>query len=193
MTSFRFSWIPCLLLAARAPAQEELGPELVARTPPLTAEEERSKLRLPPGFEIQLVAAEPDIRKPMNLAFDDRGRLWATESVEYPFGAREGDTPRDKIKVFEDLDGDGRADKVTVFADGLNIPIGLLPLREGALVYSISPRTRDPGKLYHLLDTDGDGRADQRRELYGDFAHGDTHGMINGLRFALDGWVYACH
>jgi putative heme-binding domain-containing protein len=189
----RISWISCLCLAALARAEEELGPELVARTPPLAPEEERLKLRLPPGFEVQLVAAEPDIQKPMNLAFDERGRLWATGSVEYPFGAKEGETPRDSIKIFEDLDGDGRADKVTVFADGLNIPIGLLPLHDGAIVYSIPPRTKDPGKLYRLIDTDGDSRADERRELYGDFAHVDTHGMINGLRAAVDGWIYACH
>src|SRR6185503_14772135 len=103
MDLMRLAPILCLSLAclARA-AEEELGPELVARTPPLSPEEERLKLKVPPGFEVQLVAAEPDIRKPMNLAFDERGRLWATGSIEYPWGAKEGETPRDTIKIFED-------------------------------------------------------------------------------------------
>ena len=68
--------------------------------------------------------AEPEIFKPLNMAFDARGRLWVTESQEYPYAAPADRPGRDHIKILEDTDGDGQADKITTFADGLNIPIG---------------------------------------------------------------------
>src|SRR3954463_8865046 len=114
----------CLSALAQTPAPVES----VSTMPPRTPAEERRARHVPGGFEVQLVAAEPDIQKPMNLAFDDRGRLWVTGPYEYPFPAGEGATPRDTVKVLEDFGPDGRARKVTTFADGLNIPIGLLPL-----------------------------------------------------------------
>ena len=76
---------------------------------------------------MQLVAAEPDINKPMNLAFDAKGRLWVTTSIEYPFAAPTNKPGRDRIMIFEDFGPDGRARKVTEFAGGLNIPIGIYP------------------------------------------------------------------
>ena len=79
-------------------AQDPPKFENVSSAPPRTPEEERKGFHLPPGFEIELVAAEPDIRKPINIAFDARGRLWVTESVEYPFPAAEGTRPRDAVK-----------------------------------------------------------------------------------------------
>ena len=157
----------------------------VAPTPPRTPEEERATFKVPPGFEVQLVAAEPVIRKPMNLAFDARGRLWVTDTIEYPFPAKEG-LGRDSIKVLEHFDETGRARKVTTFADGLNIPIGILPISQGALVFGIP-------HLYRLTDTDGDGKADRRNALFGPFGQEDTHGLVNGLTWGFDGWVYAAH
>src|SRR5205823_12492077 len=153
--------------------------------------DEKKAFRLPPGFEAQLVAAEPDIHKPLNMAFDDHGRLWVTETVEYPFAA-EGRKPRDAVKILEDFGPDGRARKVTTFADGLNIPIGVLPLPAGAgkgeetLVYSIPA-------IHRLSDTDGEGKADRRAVLYAKYGFRDTHGMTSAFTWGLDGWVYACH
>jgi putative heme-binding domain-containing protein len=163
-------------------------PELVASTDPRTPEEERLGFHLPDGFTIRLIAAEPDIHKPMNIAFDDRGRLWVTETIEYPFPAPNGRKPRDAVKVLEDFDEDGRARKVTTFADGLNIPIGLLPMPGGrsALVHSIP-------SVLRLEDTDGDGQADARAEIYATFGSKDTHGMTNSFSWGPDGWVYATH
>ena len=89
-----------------------------------------------PALKQKLVAAEPDIHKPLNLAFDERGRLWVTDSVEYPYAAP-ADKGRDSIRILEDRNGDGRADVIKVFADGLNIPIGLYPYRDGVVAYSI--------------------------------------------------------
>lgn len=161
-------------------------PVLVAPTEARTPEEERKGFHLPAGFEIQLVASEPDIHKPMNLAFDDRGRLWVTESVEYPYPAPADKKGRDAVKILEDTNGDGKADKVTTFADGLNIPIGLMPIKNGALVYSIP-------NLFRMLDTDGDDKADTRELLIGSFGFRDTHGMCSSFTWGLDGWLYATH
>ncbi len=158
----------------------------IAPTDPLPPEQEREKLHVPPGFDIELVAAEPDIRKPMNMAFDDRGRLWVTESTEYPFPPKDLSKSKDCVKILEDTDGDGRVDKVTRFAEHLSIPIGVLPVSDGAIVFSIP-------KLYKLTDTDGDDRADRQDELYGTFGQADTHGLINALRWGFDGWIYVNH
>ena len=106
-------------------AQDDPFRAHVRPTDPLTPAEEQKSFQLPPGFEIQLVASEPDILKPLNMAFDARGRLWITESTEYPYPAPPDRKGRDNIKILEDTDGDGRADKITTFADGLNIPMGL--------------------------------------------------------------------
>src|SRR5438093_11949985 len=118
-------------------AQKDPYAEFMAQTNPKTAEEERKSFHVPAGFEVQLVAAEPDVRKPININFDDRGRLWVTESIEYPFPVAANTRPRDSIRILEATNGDGRADKVTTFRDDLNIPIGVLPVTGGAIAYSI--------------------------------------------------------
>ncbi len=169
-------------------AQSPAPVENVSSFPPRTPEEERKALHLPPGFEIQLVASEPDIHKPLNLAFDDLGRLWVTDTLEYPFPRPAGTPGRDTVKILSDFRPDGRAGKIRTFADGLNIPIGLLPYPSGreAIVHNIP-------NIYLMRDTDGDGRADRREVLYGVFGHRDTHGMTNAFSWGFDGWIYACH
>jgi putative heme-binding domain-containing protein len=163
------------------------GP-LVAPTEPLTPREQIQRFHLPPGFEIQLVASEPDIQKPMNLNFDSRGRLWVTHSVEYPWPAEGSNSPRDGVTILDGIGRDGKAAKISRFAEGLNIPIGVLPLYDGteAVVWSIP-------NLWKLRDTDGDGKADRREILFGPYDFVDTHGDQNSLKLGLDGWVYACH
>ena len=99
----------------------------VRPTDPLSPADEQKALQVPDGFEIQLVAAEPDIFKPMNMAFDERGRMWITDSLEYPWAAPLDKPARDSVKILQDTDGDGKADKIITFADGLNIPIGIYP------------------------------------------------------------------
>src|SRR5262249_1536372 len=150
--------------------------------------EEGKAFKLPPGFEAQLVAAEPDIHKPMNLAFDDRGRLWVTDTLEYPYPAPAGRKARDTVKILEDFGPDGKARKVTTFAEHLHIPIGLLPLPgahpQEALVHSI-PR------ILRLRDTKGAGHADHRESTYERIEFRDTHGMTSAFTWGFDGWVYA--
>lgn len=173
-------------LYAQSPADDPfaLG---VRNTEPMTAEEQLKTFTLPEGFTVQLVAAEPDIAKPMNLAFDVKGRMWVSSSLEYPFAAKPNVEPRDTIRILEDTNGDAKADKVTVFADKLNIPIGLLPYGDGVIAFSIP-------NIWYLRDTDGDNVCDKREVLYGPFdTTRDTHGMCNAFRMGDDGWIYACH
>src|SRR4051794_29888297 len=180
---------PYIVFAFLLPGLAAASPP-VAPTGPLSPAEEKAKFKLPPGFEAQLVAAEPDIHKPMNIAFDARGRLWVTDTIEYPFPVKDGKTARDTVKVLEDFDENGRARKITTFAEGLNIPIGIQPLDDGktrgCLVYG-APGTR------RSLDTDADGKADRHELLLGGFGHADTHGMTNNFTRGFDGWVYADH
>ncbi|WP_373650359.1 PVC-type heme-binding CxxCH protein [Schlesneria sp. DSM 10557] len=173
----------CLIWAGRLLA----GPP-VATTEPLSPAEEAKKFKLPPGFEIQLVASEPDIQKPMNLAFDAQGRLWVTHSIEYPFAATDPAAARDGVTILDGIGADGKATRITRFADKLNIPIGVLPMPNGreVIVWSIP-------NIWKLTDTDGDGKADQQEILYGPFDFADTHGNQNSFRLGLDGWIYACH
>jgi putative heme-binding domain-containing protein len=185
----------CLLFASLAGAQ---GYPNIAPTEPKTPEQERQTFKLPPGFEAQLVASEPDIRKPIQMAFDGKGRLWVTTSEEYPFAAR-GRPGKDRLYVLEGFGLDGKAKKVSIFADDLNIPIGVLPLPDGksVIVSSIDPEEGKDGKLtcwiWKLTDTDGDGKYDKKEKLYGPFGCDDTHGMNNSYTLMPDGWVYACH
>jgi glucose/arabinose dehydrogenase len=125
-----------------------------------------------------------------------------SSSVEYPYsadkarwsdekGTRVKDS-RDAIKILEDTDGDGKADKVTDFADGLNIPTGVLPWHKpehkaGCIAWSIP-------NIWYFADTDGDDKADVREVLFGPLGYEkDTHGMCSSFRLGLDGWVYATH
>ncbi|MGV3485845.1 MAG: PVC-type heme-binding CxxCH protein [Planctomycetaceae bacterium] len=186
--------------AAAEPTREIVGPGAAEPSSPeqwygagvrptdkRTPEAQRSGFHLPPGFEIDLVAAEPQIAKPLNMAFDAKGKLWLTQTVEYPYPASGDQAARDCVKTLEDTDGDGDMDRVVTFADGLNIPIGLLPFADGVIVFSIP-------NLIHLRDTDGDGACDRRDLILGPFdTSRDTHGMVNSLRRGDDGWIYACH
>jgi putative heme-binding domain-containing protein len=153
-----------------------------ARTPAA----EGSGFHLPPGFEIQLVASEPDISKPINMAFDARGRLWVTDTREYPFPVGDGVKGRDTIKILEIDAQSGHATHVSTFADGLNIPLGVYPYGDGAIAYSIPAIT-------YFHDSAGSGVCDRRELLYGSFGHEDTHGMTNSFHRGFDGWLYACH
>jgi putative heme-binding domain-containing protein len=175
-----------LAVAARAAVPDPFE-DIIRKTDPLTPAQEQKKFHLPPGFEIQLVAAEPDIGKPMNLAFDEKGRLWLTQSREYPFPAAADKPARDAIKILSRFQANGRAGSVTTFAEGLNIPIGIYPYRDGAVAFSIP-------YVHYLQDTNGDGRADKRETILGRYSFDkDTHGLTSAFRRGYDGWIYADH
>lgn len=178
-----FLWIIVLAIAAAATAQEGRPPHVVM-TDPLPAAEQQKLFHLPEGFEIELVAAEPDIHKPLSINFDARGRLYISDTVEYPFPPK--GPGRDSLKRLTDADGDGRYDKVETYVDRLSMPTGVTPVPGGVILFSV-PAIRS------CLDTDGDDRVDSRKDLYTEFGMVDTHGMNNGFTRWLDGWIYACH
>lgn len=171
--------------AATAVAQDPFA-ENVRSTEPLAPLDQLQSFTPLPGLAVDLIAAEPVIQKPLNMAFDVRGRLWVTCTIEYPYPAAEGQG-RDRIVILEDTNRDGSFDQHTVFADNLNIPIGILPMGDDCLVFDIPYISR-------FFDTDGDGVCDQRQRILGPFdCSRDTHGMNNSFIQGFDGWVYACH
>jgi putative heme-binding domain-containing protein len=149
--------------------------------PPVAPEEAAKKMTVPEGFTVEVVAAEPDIVNPVAMAIDERGRFWITESFEYP--RQEAGPGRDRVKVLEDTDGDGKAEKVTVFAEGLNIPSGIA-VGHGGVWVANSP------DLLFLQDTDGDGKADKQEVVVTGFGRTDTHELPNSLTWGPDGWLY---
>jgi putative membrane-bound dehydrogenase-like protein len=157
-----------------------------AETQPLHPDEAAKKMTLPEGFEARIFAFEPDVVNPVAMTWDERGRLWVVELYEYPLGAPAGTKPRDNIKILEDMDNDGRADKVTVFADGLNLATGILLGYGGAFV----------GQAPHLLflqDTNGDDKADKTTILKTGFGLEDRHELLNGFTWGPDGYLYMTH
>ena len=149
--------------------------------PALSPAEAIRKMTLPEGFTAEVVASEPDIVNPVAMTIDEQGRFWITESLEYP--RSEPGPGRDRIKVLEDTDGDGKADKFTVFAEGLNIPSGIAVGYGGVWV------ANSPDILF-LQDTDGDGKADKSEVVVTGFGRSDTHELPNSLTWGPDGWLY---
>jgi putative membrane-bound dehydrogenase-like protein len=168
------------------PGKQLSGAHAPATTPALAPAESQKQILLPPGFEARLFACEPEVVNPVAMTWDERGRLWVLELYEYPKGAPAGTKPRDRIKILEDTDADGKADKVTVWADGLNLACGLLLGNGGAYVGAA------PDFLF-LQDTDGDGKADKRTVLKTGFGLDDRHELLNGFTWGPDGWLYLTH
>ncbi|HEY1065005.1 MAG TPA: PVC-type heme-binding CxxCH protein [Pirellulales bacterium] len=149
--------------------------------PALTPAEAIKKMTVPEGFTVECVASEPMLVNPTAFTFDDRGRMWICESFEYP--RREPGKGRDRIKILEDTDGDGAADKETIFAEGLNIPCGI------AIGYGGVWVTNAPDILF-LQDTNGDDKADKSEVVVTGFGRDDTHELPNSLTWGPDGWLY---
>jgi len=150
---------------------------------PLAANESLMKLHLPAGYKAEIVAAEPLLLDPVAFDWDERGRLWVVEMADYPLGMDGKGRAGGRVRVLEDSDGDGRFDKQTLFADGLNFPNGILTWRAGVII------TAAPEILF-LQDTDGDGRADKKEVLISGLQEGNQQLRANGLRWGLDNWVY---
>ena len=150
---------------------------------PVTAEESLRHLVMPPGFEAQLFAAEPEITKPICMAWDEKGRLWIAETVDYPNDMQPPGQGRDRIKICEDTNGDGKADKFTIFADKLSIPTSLVFARGGVII------AQAPDFLF-LADTNGDDKADVREVLFTGWGTTDTHAGPSNLHWGFDNWIW---
>ena len=150
-------------------------------TSPFPAQEALKTFRLPPGLEIELVAAEPLVADPVAAAFDGRGRLFVLEMGDYPMQSE----PQGRVVVLEDT-GSGKFDRSHVFAEKLAFPTGLMPWKEGVLVAAA------PHILY-LPDSDGDLRADERRVILTGFNRYNPQLRVNGLLYGIDNWIYGAY
>lgn len=147
--------------------------------------EELATFQIAEGFEVSLFASETNgVVKPIQMRFDSRGRLWVIGSSVYP-QLEPGQKPNDKVIILEDTDRDGRADKTTVFADGLMIPTGLELTRDGAYLGHGS-------ELLLLRDTNGDDKADERTVVLRGFGTGDNHQNINSFNWGPSGELWMC-
>ncbi len=176
------------------------GAPLTLMQDPLPADESIKAYQVPKGFQMNLWAREsneywpagsqPEVQlaglkgKPIAMNWDERGRLWISETIDYPNELQpapgEG---RDRIKICEDTDNDGHADKFTVFAEHLSIPSTLVCYRGGVII-------QDGQKTIYMKDTDGDDRADFRQELITGWAMGDTHGGVSNFQYGADNWIW---
>ncbi len=160
---------------------------LAADEPPaLSPEESLQALQVADGFQVELVASEPLVMTPIAFDWGADGRLWVVEMGDYPMGLDGKGQPGGRIKFLEDLDGDGRYDRATVFLDGIGFPTGVMPWRQGVLV-SAAP------EIFYAEDTDGDGRADRRETLFTGFVEGNQQHRLNGFDYGLDNWVYGAN
>lgn len=152
------------------------------RTAPPPSPPPKPEFDVAAGLEVNLWAETPLLAKPIQINFDPQGRLWVATSEVYP-QIQPGQQANDKILVLEDTDGDGQADRSSVFADGLLIPTGVEPGDGGVYVGQST-------ELLHLKDVDGDGRADQTRVVLSGFGTEDTHHLLHTLRWGPDGQLY---
>ncbi len=145
---------------------------------PFAAEQAARRMTVPDGFHVDVVASEPQIVNPIAMCFDDRGRIWITESVEYP--RKSAGPGRDRVKVIG-LDANGRAASVRVFAEGLNIPTGIAVGYGGVWVLNA------PDLLF-LKEKDG--KEISREVVLSGFGRTDTHELPSSLTWGPDGWLY---
>ncbi|MCE9595166.1 MAG: hypothetical protein K8S98_13350, partial [Planctomycetes bacterium] len=157
---------------------------------PLSPDDERASFRLPDGFSIELVVAEPDVKKIVDVAFDDAGRMWAITASEYPQDGNENPAAAelyakggaDQVLVFDTPTAPGRQTP-RVFAEHLAMPMALLPWKRGVLI------GHGPEILF-LDDTDGDGRADTREVVLSGFGIEDSHLMPHRFVRGPGDWIY---
>ena len=138
-----------------------------------------STFELPPGFKIELIASEPLISDPVDMIIDEYGRMYVAEMHGYPLDTSGTGT----IKLLKDIDGDGRMDEATIFADGLTMPFGLMRWKEGLLV-------ADAPEILYLADTNGDGKADVREVMLTGFAFSNAQMNAGNPIYGIDNWIY---
>lgn len=160
------------------------GAPLTKMQDPLEPEESIKHYITPEEFSMSLWASEASFQgKPIAMTWDERGRLWTCETVDYPNELQSPGKGRDRIRICEDTNGDGKADKFTVFAEKMSIPTTLVCYRGGVII-------QDGQKTIYLKDINGDDKADIRQELITGWALGDTHGGVSNFQYGLDNWIW---
>lgn len=151
---------------------------------PLSSAESIKHFVTPQGFEVQRYTGDPDLPgKPITMTWDARGRLWVCETYDYPNELQPVGQGRDRIRICEDTDGDGRADHFTVFADRLSIPSAMVHYRGGLIVQNAT-------ETIFLKDVDGDDKADVRTTLISGWTLPDTHGGVSNFQYGHDNWIW---
>ncbi len=160
-----------------------LGPARWEAQVALEPEESFALTTLRPGFSMELFAREPMIRRIIDFTWDERGRMWAVETNDYPNRLLPDDEPGgDRILILEDIDGDGEADDAKVFAEGLNLATSLV-LINGGVVVAQAPH------FFFLKDTNGDDRADVKEQIMTGWPRNDTHGTPSNFRYSYDNQI----
>jgi putative membrane-bound dehydrogenase-like protein len=152
-----------------------------AGLPPVKAAQ---AMTVPEGFDVKLFAGEPDIVQPIAMCLDDRGRVWVAEAYSYPI-RRPDREAKDRILIFEDVDGDGKFDKRTVFMEGLNLVSGL-EVGFGGVWIGAAP-------YLMFVPMKDDRPAGEPQILLDGWALQDTHETLNSFIWGPDGWLYGCH
>src|SRR5438132_1311524 len=179
---------PFALIQRDTTAQDKKQKEVIPHAqdkppgPALSPQEAVKKMQVPPGFHVELVAAEPDIVNPVAMTFDERGRIWITESIEYP--RRSAGPGKDRVKLLESTKGDGKFDKITTVIDGLNIPSGIAIGHGGVWV------ANSPDILYYPFDDFANAKLGKPQVVVTGFGRFDTHELPNSLTWGPDGWLY---
>ena len=144
------------------------------------------RTQVPADMQLELFASEPDIMKPIAFAWDERGRLWVAETRDYPHGVTPSGEGNDDIKICEDTDGDGKADKFTIFADHLNLPTSLDRLRQWR------DHRRAAAAVAFPQVEQGRRPRGHARGAHRGWGIGDTHAQANNLHYGYDNWLYGC-
>jgi putative membrane-bound dehydrogenase-like protein len=158
---------------------DDLAGEL-PRIKPLEPAAALESFRLHAGFKLQPVVVEPLVTDPVSACFDADGRLYVVEMRGYPFPEK---TPSGNVSLLEDRDGDGQFETRTIFVDGLSWPTGVVPYKEGVFI-AAAP------EILYASDTNGDGVADSKRVMFSGFGTENVQGLLNGLLWGPDGWIY---
>ncbi len=163
-------------------AKKENHPDQAAMTP----EQSRAAMQLTEDFKVELFASEPQVVDPVEMVWDENGRIYVAEMMDYPDDPPPGKDPLSRIRVLEDTDHDGKIDKSYIFADKLLQVSSMLPYK-GGLIVGCAP------DILFLKDTDGDGKADTREVLFTGWPKVNPEGRITNLRYGIDNWIYAAN
>ena len=152
----------------------------------LSPEESLKSIHVQGDFHVELFASEPLVFDPVEMVFDENGKIYVCEMLDYPDDPPAGKPARSRIVLLEDTDGDGKPDKRTVFADHVLEVSGIMPWKGGLIV------TSAPDILY-LKDTNGDGVADVRQVLYTGFPKVNPEARVTNPRYGIDNWIYVAN
>ena len=179
-----FAILQTYTTAQNQPLKKEVIPHAQSKLPgpALSPQEALKKMEVPPGFRVELVAAEPDIVNPFAMTFDERGRIWITESLEYP--KKSAGPGKDRVKVLESTKGDGKFDKVSTVIDGLNIPSGIAVGHGGVWLCN------SPDILFYPFEDFATPKLGKPQVVVTGFGRFDTHELPNSLTWGPDGWLY---